>query len=49
MDDLESLRQLASENGDCELSRLCNEAMWGDDEIGRARAHRQVATLTGRQ
>lgn len=41
--DLESIRQDAADRGDCDLSRLCNEALWGTSDAKRRAANRKVA------
>ncbi len=42
MNDLESIRQAASEVGDFETSRLANLAMWGETDLERAKARRKL-------
>lgn len=45
--DLEALRQEAADAGDCDLSSLCNEAMWGNS-AQRARAKRKILAILAR-
>lgn len=40
--DLEAIRQDAADRGDCDLSRLCNLALWGESQRVRAAARRKV-------
>ncbi|MGE0206110.1 MAG: hypothetical protein AB7E70_19630 [Hyphomicrobiaceae bacterium] len=43
--DIESIRQDAADRGDCDISRLCNLALWGTSDRQRAAAKRKVAKL----
>ncbi|MGE3460223.1 MAG: hypothetical protein AB7O24_34270 [Kofleriaceae bacterium] len=40
--DLEAIRQDAADRGDCDLSRLCNLALWGESQRVRSEARRKV-------
>lgn len=40
--DLETIRQAAADRGDCDLSSLCNQAMWGETDKVRRSALRKV-------
>lgn len=41
--DLESIRQSASDRGDCEVSSLANEALWSPSLRKRAAAAKKLA------
>lgn len=43
-DMIESLRREAADAGDCDASRICNEALWSTGRK-RSRARRQVAEM----
>lgn len=43
--DLEAIRQEAADRGDCDLSRLCNLALWSTSDRQRAAAKRKLAKL----
>ncbi len=40
--DLEAIRQEAADRGDCDLSRLCNLALWGTSSRQRNAARRKL-------
>ncbi len=42
---IESIRQAASERGDCDTSALCNQALWGATHQARTAAKRKLAKL----
>ena len=46
--DLETIRQAASEQGDCETSRLANAALWGTSDRQRNAANRKLARMVAK-